>query len=746
VKLLTVLFAVLAFAAAGWTALPAGTISIEGNSFVSDSLIIRAFGIPAGSLVTAEAVAQGIRDLFSLGYFSGIDVDVDSTSGVADLRISIVENRILSGYDFEGLDELNESDLRDTLMLFPGQTVSLSDIESARQLMLGILSEKHRHEAVVGYRWDEPDAGGRSRLVFEVLEGPDIRVGEIDFIGNTVFDDRELRGEMKTRQDSFWRSGRYRETDFAEDLGKIERYYRDHGYPDARVVDHTSSMLADGRHMRIEITVFEGRHYTVGDVSFTGNEDVPDSTLQKAIRLEPGAGYRISRYEQSLEGLYEVFQDRGYFYASVDPVYAADTTSCTMDVRFDITEGDRAHIRRIDIIGNTRTMDNVIRREFTVHPGDMFSRASLMRSLRNVYYLNYFNDVVPDFRQIEGSPDVDLVFSVDEKSTGKAGFGAGYGASDGFNGFLELGEQNLFGRGQVVAISYEFSKSSNNVDLSYTEPWFRDTPLSVGGEIFHTTSETDYYNRTRTGGAVTVGRPLPFIDYTSVGIRYSLERTYIYDITDDSTSYYYSLRDTDWPRWTSSTRFRVTRDSRDRQVFPGDGSLNILTAEYAGGPLGGNIGFQKYLLESSWFTPTFWRFVFMLRSRTGLILPFGGRTPPAYELFELGGTGFYGVRGYESNSIGALEGLETVGGKFMSILTAEYRLRVIDQIQLSAFFDAGGTWSSVSAADLNDMRRGAGLGFRIEVPMLGLMGLDYAYGFDGPDQGWEPHFQFGTDF
>jgi len=745
VKALLLIAASAALCAAA-AAAPAGLVTVEGNSFVSDSLIIRTLGIAQGAPVSREAVAQGIRDLFALGYFSGIDVDVDSTSGRADLRVTVVEDRLLSDYTFEGLEHLNENTVRDSLMLFPGQTVSTSDIERARQTILSMLAEKHRHEAVVETRWEPPDAGGRSRLVFEVTEGPDIRVGEIDFTGNTIFDDSDLRGAMKTRQDSFWRSGRFREADFQEDLGKVERYYRDRGYPDARVVGVERSMLPDGRHLRLEIQVLEGRHYDVGDISFSGNQNIPDSTLRAAIRLQPGEEYRISRFESSLDRIYEIFQNRGYFYAGVEPSFTPDTTAGTMSVSFAVSEGERAHIRRIDIVGNTRTMDNVIRREVTVHPGDLFSRADLVRSLRNVYYLNYFNNVVPDFRRIEGTPDVDLLLSVEEKSTGKAGFGAGYGASEGFNGFLELGETNLFGRGQTVSINYQFSKTTNDVQLGYTEPWFRDTPLSVGAELFHTTDNRDEYDRMRTGGDVTVGRPIPWIDYTSASVRYLLERTRVYNITSDSTSFYYSLRDTDWPQWTSSVQFRVSRDSRDRQIFPGEGSQNIVTAEFAGGMLGGDIGYSKYLIDSSWYIPTMWRFIFMMRARAGFLASLGSERPPAYELFELGGTGFYGVRGYESNSIGAVEGLETVGGRTMMILTAEYRLRVIDQIQLSTFLDAGNTWSSISAMDMSTLRRGAGLGFRIEVPMLGVMGLDYAYGFDGPNKGWQPHFQFGADF
>lgn len=722
------------------------SVAVDGNSFVSDELILSVFGVSPGDSVNATAIQRGIGELFALGYFGDVQVLADTTGEEMQLTVLVTENRLLSHVEIHNRGHLNEDDALEALNLFPGQTVSPADIERARQIIVEMYAEKHRHSAVVTPVWSEPDAGNRSVLVFECVEGPDIRVGEIDFFGNTVFDDGKLRGEMDTHQDSFWRSGRFRESDFQADLVKVEAYYHDHGYPEARVEGVQRSMLADGRHMRFEITVIEGEHFSFGDIEFSGNEAYTDSILLSVMKFEPGDEYDQSELDESLMILYELFQERGYFYASVEPEVREGEGSNTLSIHFDISEGERAHIRRIDITGNDRTLDNVIRRELSLYPGDLFQRSALMRSYRNIYYTNYFQDVMVDFRYIEGSPDVDLVFDVVEKTTGKAGIGAAYGGSDGFSGFLELGETNLFGRGQNLSLNYQFSKSKQDIQISFTEPWFRDTPLSLGGELFHTTSNYSEYDRRRTGGAVSVGRVLPWIDYSSASLRYMLETVNVYNITSDSTSFFYSLRDEDWPRWTSSVRLTFARDSRDRQVFASSGSLNSITAEFAGGALGGDIGFQKYLLDSSWYVPSFWRFIFFLRARAGIVTSLAGEEPPAYELFELGGTGFFGVRGYGSRSIGAVRGYDTVGGRSMLILSAEYRCRIIDMLQLAVFADAGNTWDSWSSSDFTDLNRGAGLGIRLEVPMLGILGFDYAYGFDGPDRGWEPHFQFGTTF
>ena len=726
-------------------ALPLGEIQVEGNSYVSDSLIIRSFGGSRGFDLPPMAVSQGVLNLFNLGYFSEVEVLADTLEDNVNLLIRVSENHILSDYSFENPGELDVGDARDTLRLLPGQTVSGMDVERARQVILGLYQEEHRHLAEVDIRWEAPDQGGRSELVFVCRQGPDVRVGEIVFEGNEAFSDDDLRGEMGTHEDTFWRSGRLRESELREDRTKIEDYYGRRGYPYARITGIQREIMEDGRHLRLTISVQEGKRYLFGQLGFAGNQHVPDSLLQRTLEVETGDEFDSEKLQKTMENIYQVLQDRGYFYAQVNPAVEPVNDS-TLAMEFQIEEGERAHIRRVDIVGNTRTHDNVIRRELKIYPGDLFTRTSLMRSIRNAYYLNYFNNVIPDFRMIEGSSDIDLIVEVEEKTTGRAGIGAGYSGNEGLNGYLELGESNLFGRGQSIGINYTFSKTRHDVQLSFTEPWFRDTPLTLGGEVFHTTTDYDKYDRRRTGGAVTVGRPVPWVDFLSVSTRYMLEKVNVYNITSDSTSFYYDLRDYDWPRWTSSMRFTVLRDSRDRKVFPGEGSRNSLSAEFAGGALGGNIGFQKYLLDSAWHMPAFWKFFLTLRLRAGTIASLAGREPPAYELFELGGTGFYGVRGYDDNSIGAVSGFETVGGRSMMILSAEYRFRVIDQLQLSLFADAGDAWNSWSDTEFWDMNRGAGMGIRVEVPMLGVIGLDYAYGFDGPDRGWRPHFQIGTEF
>ncbi|MCD4702481.1 MAG: hypothetical protein K8S24_11550, partial [Candidatus Aegiribacteria sp.] len=379
-------------------ALEVGSVEVIGNTFVSSDLITMVFGLETGDLYNPGDVSRGTRDLFGLGYFSNIEIQADTAGGVADLLIVVNENRLLSRIEFSNPGCLDEDDVLDSLSFFPGQTVSPGQVEDARAVVLHFYAEDHRHEALVTPIWLDPDSNNRSVLLFECEEGPNIRVGEIDFSGNTAFNDDKLRGQMDTRQDSFWRSGRYRKSEFEASLDSVIVFYQDHGYPEAMILSVEQSMLEDGRHLRFDITLLEGEYYTFGDISFSGNEAFSDSILLSVMDMKPGDEYSRKKLNSSLMTMYELFQELGYFYAGIDPVVTAGDPDSTLDIAYNVNEGERAHVRRIEITGNNRTLENIIRRQLTVYPGDMFQRSALMRSYRNIYYLNYFSNVGVDFR------------------------------------------------------------------------------------------------------------------------------------------------------------------------------------------------------------------------------------------------------------------------------------------------------------------------------------------------------------
>jgi outer membrane protein insertion porin family len=346
---------------------------------------------------------------------------------------------------------------------------------------------------------------------------------------------------------------------------------------------------------------------------------------------------------------------------------------------------------------------------------------------------------------------------VQEKQTGTASAGAGYSSQSGVTGFVELGHNNLFGNGQSIAIRLERGGKRSNVELSFTEPWFRDTPMTLGADIFNTQRDLDFYDRRDVGGGVRLGRPLPWPDYTRGVVAYDLRDVTLSNIRPVSAgepSNLAELRATKWPRRVSSVTVTFTRNSTDNPFYPTRGSRLTWSSEIAGGLFGGVEHFTKETTELRNYTKLRGPVALMLRGRAGFL---AGSTVPDYERFRLGGTTSDYLRGYPDYYVVPRANITRdasgrvldryPGGRSMLILTSELQFPIADPLHGLLFFEAGNTWNSTRDLDLGDLRKSLGLGIRLEVPALGRVGFDVGYGFDREEGGkWETHFQLGNTF
>ncbi len=731
-------------------------IEVTGNVLTDSVLVARTFGLERGDQITPTAVAEGIRSLFGLGFFSNVGVSARSSPSGWVLVIEVQEWPKVFDVKFEGNRKVDEDDLREDSELALGSILKGSKIESEKRRIEKVYSEKGYPNAEIKSRI-EPLPGEREYyLVFEIDEGERVRVARLSFEGNEAFSDDKLRGETKTKAKSWWRKAYFKEEQLKEDGKKLEEFYSKRGYKDATVVDFKRSYSDDGVEVTLTYVIEEGRHFVVGDVAVEGNEAIEASVLKGRIELESGEEFDGEELEESLFGIQEVYSDVGYVYATVDP--QTTERGDTLDIAFRISEGIRAHVSEVKISGNTRTREKVIRRELTVRPGDVFSRSSFLRSQREIMALGFFEDVQIAFEPTGGEGDLDVTFDVKEKQVGTAVAGAGFSSDVGLTGFVELGHNNLFGKGQSVTLRLERGSRRNNVEVSFTEPWFRDTPTLLGVDLFSMSRERDIFDEKRTGGAIRVGRRLKWPDYTRVSLSYRLERVTIEDfqgLTPEQEAFFLAEGDR---RLTSSTLLTLLRNSTDNPFYPTSGSRTLFETEVAGGFLGGDVNFRKHILDHSSYFPTFWKFVLMLRSRVGTLSSLTGGSPPSYETFRLGGTGRRDyLRGYPDYNVVPEENItrnpdgsvtKYPGGRFMLTMTAEYQFPIVHPIHGLFFFDAGDTWTSLTDDfDIGSLRKGAGFGIRLEIPGIGQVGFDYGYGFDRDDgPNWEPHLQFGRIF
>jgi len=605
-------------------------------------------------------------------------------------------------------------------------------------------------------------------LEIEITEGNEVLIEEIKFLGNTVFDKDDLIDQFEeTHEDRWWRDGEYNREKFENDLQIMAQYAQNKGYKDFQVLKDSVYYDEKFEKLYIDITVSEGKQYIFGDAKFAGNLLFSDEELKTALEFEKGDNFSKEKLEMSIyNNLSTLYMDKGYLRANIVPeeqMSGSDTVSYV----FKITEGTRSRVRKIDFEGNTRTNEKVLRREMDIFPGDIFNKTKILRSQRNAMILNYFENVMPDMKPVDDK-QVDLVFSVKEKPTEQAQTSIAYSEADGFIGSVGLVFNNFSfehpftqGDGQQLSTNIEFGKNYYKYSLSVEEPWLYDTPTGVGLSGNYQKRDDSYSDTQIIGGVLKVSRRFAWSDNWLKGLwYYSIDRIKYTDISDNAPEQY-ELYEGKTIISSSITEYLI-RDSRDRADFPTRGSTLTLMTKLAGGIMGGDEEFHKHKLDMKWYQP-------LVQNRLVLYSQFVAGVMDklkessyisSREYFYMGGGGLSGgepLRGYDENSVGPYESGYFVGGRNMFKTSFELRLKLVETpmlIYTLAYFDAGNLWRDYREVNLFELQKGAGLGIRINVPMLGMMGLDVGYGFDyfenfGKKADWtnqlRTHFRMGTN-
>ena len=730
-------------------------VSATGFVNVDSMVVIRTFAIPPGQPYDPKEVRSGVRRLFATGLFTDVTVaDAPVPGGVA-LTIRVSERPRVKEIAFHGAKKIEASTLKGKLTVAEGQLLDAGTLElDARKIEAAYGAEGYAHAKATPRT--EPVGPGAVRVLFDVQEGAKVKVRGVVVHGNHALKSEALAKAMESKTPGFLKSGVMKPENIEKDETKLRLYMRTRGYKDADVDSIVPVDTPDGKGVILHVFMREGPRYQFGTLAWTGNTAVPTPALVLVTVPRTGTTYNEAQIQKTLENAYSLFQEQGYLFLSIEPKMT-DRDSI-VDVEFQIQEGARSRIANLAITGNTRTRENVIRREASVFPGDIFRRSTLMRTQRDIFGLGFFQDVNVDYEPTGDSADINLTLKVQEKQTGTASAGAGYSSQSGLTGFVELGHNNLFGKGQSVNIRLERGSKRNDLELSYTEPWFRDTPLSIGFDIFNTQRNLDFYRRKDVGGGIRLGRPLRWPDYTRGIISYDLRDVTLSDFVlprAGEPANLEQLRTTKWPRRVSSVTLTFNRNSTDNPFYPSKGSKILLMNEVAGGLLGGVESFYKETFENKTYTRLGGPFVLMARGKTGFL---GGGQVPDYERFRLGGTTADYLRGYPDYYVvpranvtrDSLTGRvldRYPGGKTMLILTSELQFPIADPLHALIFFEAGNTWNSTRDLDLGDLRKAVGFGVRLEVPALGRVGFDVGYGLDREDGSrWEPHFQLGNTF
>jgi outer membrane protein insertion porin family len=773
------------------------TITVEGNARQSTESILTESGIRVGDTIIIRDVQRAMRKLWATGAFKDIEPRLAETGEPGDVGLTWVvqEQPYVGAVDIEGLENVRESAVLDSAKLRVGY-YRPGRVAEAEAFVRQMLAQKGYQVKSISNRL-EPIPGskaGDQRLVITVEEGQRVALADVEFEGNTVLSDDDLRGVISTKKEGFWwfRTGQYDEEKLRADLREaLPEHYGQRGYLDFAVVGDSLVVDPATGKGKLIITVSEGPQYTLGSFEINGNRRFPTEELSRYFNIETGGLLRsvglgrarqtqtegtpfdAAAFDEATGRVQQLYRNQGYLYAQVVPRVERVEGTNRVDVSWEISEGNPAYINRVTIVGNTFTHEDVIRGQLLVVPGDVYNEELLIQSYQRISALGFFETPMPTPRmeeeckdQARQDCDVNVTFEVKEKQTGSVNFGTAVGGGSGLAGFLGYDQPNLFGQAKAGHLRWEFGRYSNNFEASFSDPAILGSQYSGSLSLFSARDRFFRFSegqRRRTGASVRFGVPMPNDNRSRLTVGYSLSRTTYEKFEDEESTSLFSLP----PGLQSTVTLGLQRFNLDHPMFPTSGTRQEIEANLSGGILGGDGDFQKYTVGGAWYVPVGRlggttpgsrpiRMTLGLTAEAGALFGDASRFP--FERFWMGGVQFgRTLRGYDETTVtpegyvarcsgGAnCPALESRFGDGFMKLSAEYAIRFNDNLSVSAFYDAGGVWREPSEVNPMRLLRGAGFGAMLVTP-FGPLGLDWAYGFDKDRPGWQLHFKFGQGF
>lgn len=726
-------------------------ISVVGAERIEDTTVLTYMDVVRGSVVNEEAIDQALKNLFSTGLFADVSIRMNGNNMI----VKVVENPIISRIAFEGNDDLKDEDLLSEIQLKPRHVFSRTRVQADVKRLYQLYRRNGRFTANIDPKVVRLDQN-RVDLVFEVDEGPVTKVSSIRFIGNKKYEDDQLRSVITTKESTWYRflssADRYDPDRVSYDEELIRRFYLSEGYVDFRIVDSSIELMQENQKFFITMTLDEGARYKVKDVRIKSIMPGLDTdALLQHVTIESGEWYNADAVQNHVDILTDRLGDMQYAFVNVKPDIDRDPINHTVDIIFTVSETPLVFVERIDIHGNVRTLDKVIRREIELFEGDPFNKSKVAKAERKIRDLGYFETVKVDVKP-GSAPDKSVIdIEVAEKSTGELSIGAGFSSTEGPLADFRIRERNLLGKGQDLTLAAVIAGERTEFDASFTEPFFMNRDMSFGVDAFHITrdlQDESSYDQLRTGGALRFGYPLS--QNWRQSLRYRLEKNEIRDVKDDASTF---IKEQAGNRITSAFSQRLTYDNRNSTMFTTRGWNAWLDTELAGA--GGDAKYVSAKIGASWYYPVMDKVVLNVTGETGAIEGYANENVMINERYFIGGSS---LRGFERSGIGPrdLSTDDALGGNYFYRGSAElsFPLGLPEELGIKghAFNDIGSLWdldstSSVNVADDRSLRAAAGVGLSWRSP-FGPIRIDLAKPYLKEDYDVEEFFRFdfGTRF
>ncbi len=711
------------------------SIEVSGNQRIEADAVKRVVKTQPGDIYNLKNLSADLKAIYAMGYFDDVQVVTETQPEGKIVTFKIKEKPTLRSTRFSGIRwAFDEEEVEEVITAKRGSILNINVIQTDIDRIIELYKGDNYHNVKVDYKiYERKD--NQADLEYIIEEGEKFQIEKIQFEGNKAFSDKELKKQMTTSEANilswFTSAGDLNEDNLDQDAARLASFYKNNGYMQARVGEPQARF--EGNEIEITIKIDEGPQFKVGKVDLTGDLLVSKEELLESLKITQEEFYNRETLRNDVLKLTDLYSNEGYAYADVAPRVNEDSEKRTVDITFDIQKGKQVYFEEIIISGNTKTRDKVIRRELRVYEQELFSSLRLKRSVRNLYRLDFFEDVKVDTSKGSADDKMVLKIGVTEKSTGSFSFGAGYGNQENLYGVASIAERNLFGRGQRLELKATVGAKTHNVDLTFTEPYIYDIPLRGTLKIYNWQYNYDTYDKVSNGASIALSYPL--LDFTRGGISYIYDLANISNISSDAPQ---SIKDLKGENLKSSVYPTLRYDSRNSTFVPTQGSSHELSHEFAG--LGGNIGFMKYIAESAWYFPLFWEFVLAPHAKGGYVNKTKDKKLPDYEKFYLGGIG--SLRGFERDDLAPKDSNgDAIGGdKFVQFnLDLTFPLLKEQGMYAGLFFDTGRVYGDNEKIEFKpgDLRQSAGLGIRWMSP-IGPIRLEYGFILDKEDSDHGP--------
>ncbi|MBI1820790.1 MAG: outer membrane protein assembly factor BamA [Nitrospirae bacterium] len=701
-------------------------IEIKGNKKIESSTIRGKLDINEGDKYSPEKIRNEIKNLYRLGFFEDIKFETEGFEGGIKLFIIVSEKPILKDVSYIGNEKIKKETLKEKVYIKKDTFIDLAQIKSYQEKLIQYYKGEGYYNVEIVPVIEKLE-NNQTSLVFSIKEGTKTKIKSVQFEGNHVFNDKKLKSIIESKE-FFWLTswltdrGVYKAEEAQNDSERIKELYLNNGYLTVQAGAPELTLTPDKKWFNLKFIISEGPQFSIRKINFSGNTLFPSEELLKKINTREGEIFKRDVLRQDINTLTDLYGERGYAFLNITPQFVTDNASKTVELTLEISEGNLTYIRKINISGNEKTRDKVIRREIRLDEQGLFNTKSLKRSYERIRNLNFYEN-------IEISPErvsenlMDLNVKVKEKSTGQISLGGGYSSVDHLIGMFEINEGNFLGRGYLLKTKAQLGGRSTIYDITFRDPYINDLPISGSINLFRVEQNFVSYKERKVGGNLVLGKS--FGEYTSGSLSYTLQYVDFFDVLTTSSQRIQDIS-TSGQTVTSSLGLGIARDTRDFIFDPSKGSRNSLSLTFAGPELGGNTQFYKVVLDSSRYFPLIWNTVFSLHGETGYIHEIKG-SATLFEGFIVGGLNT--LRGFDYGKAGPVGPAgEIIPASKLLLFNAELMFPLVTEAKIKGvfFFDGGRGFDLGEVVSVDKLRYGAGFGIRWVIPQLGPIRFEWS--------------------